>query len=70
MNLCIFFSLYQEIKLRHVTENSIVNVKILDDFVTKCLLIISKHLVSQLNYDAENVINLGNTLHNNTYKEL
>jgi len=65
MNLGVFFYLYQEIELRYyVTENSIVNVKILEDFITRCkLLIVSKHLVSQLNGDAENVlINRGNTL--------
>jgi len=64
MNLCVFLSLYQELKLRyHVTENSIVNVKILEDFITRCFLIVSKHLVSQLNCDAKNVlINPGNTL--------
>ena len=57
MNLCVFLSLYQEIKLQYnVTENSIVNVKILEDFVTRCLLIVSKHFISQLNCDAENVV--------------
>ena len=64
MNLCVFLFLYQEIKLQyHITENSIVNVKILEDFITRCLLIVSKHLVSQLNCGAENMlINPENTL--------